>query len=244
MEIKGKVAIVSGGARRVGRAIVLALARKGARVAVHFHSSKQDSQRTVNEARLCGAEAIAVRADLSRHAENLRLVRETVRRFSQVDILVNCASLYKPTPFGRIREKDWDNHMNLNLKSAFVLSQEASQYMLRARRGKIVNIIDSDVHRPYIGYLPYLVSKSGMVGLTYCLAKELAPHIQVNAVSPGPVLLPEHWGEKARKAVIAETPLKRIGSPEDIARSVLFCIEGTDFMTGAVIPVDGGQHIA
>ena len=115
--------------------------------------------------------------------------------------------------------------------------------MLKSKRGKIINIIDSDTHRPYPGYLPYLVSKSGMVGLTYCLAKELAPNIQVNAVSPGPVMLPDRWGEKARKAVIAETPLKRIGSPEDIANAVLFCVEGTDFMTGAVIPVDGGQHI-
>ncbi len=116
--------------------------------------------------------------------------------------------------------------------------------MLKQKRGKIVNIIDSDIRRPYKEYLPYLVSKSGLEGLTLCLAKELAPHIQVNGVAPGPVLLPKEWGPKIVKTILAETPLNRLGKPEDIASAVLFCVEGTDFMTGAVIPVDGGQHIA
>lgn len=243
MKIKGKVALVTGAAKRVGRAIALALARRGAHVAVHYHSSKKAALETVGEIRSYGVKAFPIRANLASSSDSKKMILETARRFGRMDILVNCASVYVKTPLGKISEKEWDDHLDPNLKGIFFASQEASHFMLKQKSGKIVNIIDSDVTQPYKSYLPYLVSKSGLVGLTYCLAIELAPHIQVNGVSPGPVILPEEWGPKIRRAIIDATPLRRIGTPQDIANAVLFCVEGTDFMTGAVIPVDGGQHI-
>lgn len=243
MNLKGKVAIVTGSAKRVGQTIALALARRGTHVMIHYRTSIQEAAQTVAQARKYGVRAYPVQGDLASAIEASEIVRQTIKHFGRVEILVNSASLYRKTLFGNISEEDWDAHLDTNLKGIFFLSQAAAKVMLRRKIGKIVNVIDSDVHRPYKNYLPYLVSKSGLVGLTYCLAKELAPHIQVNGVAPGPVLLPKKWGAKIVRAIIRETPLRRIGTPQDIAHAVLFCIEGTDFMTGAIIPVDGGQHI-
>ena len=243
MNISGKVAVVTGSAKRVGKSILLALAKRGAHVVINYRTSREEAEKTRLEAQACGVEAFIIQADISTVKGAHKLISGTLKIFKNVDILVNSASIYDKTPFGKISEGDWDSHMNTNLKAAFFLSQEAGIHMRRQKRGKIVNIIDSDVRQPYNDYLPYFVSKSGMVGLTYCLAKELAPHIQVNAISPGPVFLQPQWGASVRRAILKQTPLQRIGSPEDIANAVLFCIEGTDFMTGAVIPVDGGQHI-
>lgn len=243
MEIKGKVAIVTGSAKRVGKSIALALAQRGAHVIIHYKSSEDHAYSTVETIKSYGVESYAFSGDLSSPAEAASLVHKTLRHFPTVDILVNSASIYERTPLARITEKEWDKHLDTNLKGAFFIAQAAARVMLKQKSGKIVNIIDSDVHRPYKEYLPYLVSKTGMVGLTQCLAMELAPHVQVNGVSPGPVLMQPHWGSNIVKAIIKTTPLGRIGQPEDVANTVLFCIEGTDFMTGAIIPIDGGQHI-
>lgn len=160
-----------------------------------------------------------------------------------IDILVNAASQFNETPFGDITEDDWDIHLNVNLKGIFFLSQYIAKAMLCQKKGKIVNIIDAHVSHPYLNYLPYLVSKSGLIGLTHCLAKELAPYIQVNGISPGPVLVQPTWSPEMIRGIVDSVPLQRIGSPEDIANGVLFCLEGTDFMTGAIIPIDGGQSL-
>ena len=244
MEIKGKVALVTGSAKRVGKSIALALARKGAHVLVHYRTSKQEALSTVDQIRQMGVQSWAVRADLSSVKQIHQLVNQAHRHFTGIDICVHSASVFESTPFGKISELQWDSHADPNLKGIFFLSQEVAKDMRRKKSGKIITIIDSDVHQPYADYLPYLVSKAGLVGLTVCLAKELAPNIQVNGVAPGPVLLQDHWGPAVVREILKQTPLKRIGSPEDIAQAVLFCVEGTDFMTGAVIPVDGGQHIA
>lgn len=243
MEIEGKVALVTGSAKRVGKAIALALAAKGAKVMVHYRNSRKEARQTVQEIQSLGVEASALRAELSSFSNCKKMIALTLKKFGGIHILVNSASLYQMTPLTKIGPKEWNAAIHTNLQSAFVLSKEAGKAMLKQKQGKIIHIIDSDVAKPYKHYLPYLVSKSGLVGLTYALAIELAPHIQVNAISPGPVLLPQVWGAKEKRKIIAETPLQRIGSPQDIANAVLFCIEGTDFMTGAVIPVDGGQHI-
>jgi len=243
MIIKNKTALVTGSARRVGKVIAVELAKRGGNVMVHYHRSKIDALATVKLLRSYGVRADSVKANLASKQEAENMVRTTIKKFGALDILVNSASRYVKTPFGNINESDWDSHLDANLKSIFFASQAASKIMLKRRRGKIINIIDSDIHQPYLNYTPYLVSKSGLVGLTVCLAKELAPNIQVNGISPGPVMLPKEWGAKIRKAIIKVTPLRRIGVPEDIANAVIFCVEGTDFMTGAVIPIDGGQHI-
>ena len=244
MNLKGRVAIVTGSAKRVGQAIALALAKNGANIAVHYFSSGKEAEKTANQIRRFGVKAHSIQGDLSQLEEAEKIVSQTLKIFGRVDILVNSASVYERTNFGNISGEDWDSHLNINLRAVFFLSQAAAKPMFKKKAGKIINIIDSDVHRPYKNYLPYLVSKSGLVGLTYCLAKELAPFIQVNGISPGPVMLQKSWGPKIKEAIVRTTPLKRIGSPEDIANAVLFCVLGTDFMTGAVIPIDGGQHIA
>lgn len=243
MEIQGKVAIVTGSAKRVGKIIALALARRGAHVMVHYRTSEKEAQETVKQVRSLGVKSYAVKADLLSFSEAKKIVRKTFQYFGRVDIVVNSASIYEKTPFAKISERDLDAHLNVNLKSAFVISQEAAKIMLNQKCGKIINIIDSNIVRPRTNYLPYIVSKFGLIGLTITLAKELAPYIQVNAISPGPVMLSDHYSSKLRHAIIQATPLSCIGKPEDIANAVVFCIEGTDFMTGAVIPVDGGQHL-
>lgn len=243
MKLKGKVAIVTGSAKRVGRAIALVLAQKGVHLVIHYRTSLKEANSVVTEARKYGVKASALKADLSNVPDVKNLVKETLKIFGRLDILVNSASLYEKHLLENVSESHWDSHLDTNLKGPFFLAQAVAPAMKKKKAGKIINIIDSDVAKPYKHYLPYLVSKAGMVGLTHSLAIELAPEIQVNGVSPGPVLLQKEWGPKIIKAILKVTPLKRIGSPTDIANAVLFCLEGTDFMTGAIIPVDGGQHI-
>jgi pteridine reductase len=244
MNIRNKVAIVTGSAKRVGKAIALTLAKRGANVVVHYHSSVKDAQKTVDEISRYGVKAFAIKADLSSIKGTKRIVDETLKHFGRIDILVNSASIYEKTPLNSITEQNWDRHLNTNLKNVFFLSRECAKVMQKQKSGKIINIIDSDIIHPRNQYLPYTVSKSGLVGLTYCLAKELAPDIQVNGIAPGPILFRKNMPLKMKQNIILATPLKRIGSPIDIANTVLFCVEGTDFMTGAIIPIDGGQHIA
>lgn len=243
MELRGRSALVTGAGRRVGRTIALGLARRGANVAVHYRSSRGGAMDTVRRIQAMGVEAAAIQGDLARTEEARRVVRRAERELGGLSVLVNCASVYEPRPWGATRESDWEKHMSANARGAFFAAQEAAKGMKKRRAGKIINIVDSDVTRPYRNYTAYFASKAALMGLTWALAVELAPEIQVNAVAPGAVLLPEGWGPKIRRSIINATPLKRIGSPEDIARTVVFLIEGSDFITGAVIPVDGGRHL-
>ncbi len=244
MRLEGKIALVTGAARRVGRAIALALAGRGARVAVHYRSSREEAESLCKElSRLSGGEAIAVRADLSDPAAPRKLAQKIAKRFGAVHVLVNNASLYEKNPFQTTSLRDWDRHLEVNLRAPFLLSQAVAPAMRRAREGKIINIADWAALRPYAGYIPYCVSKAGLLCLTTALAKELSPWVQVNALMPGPVLLPESFTQRQRRAVIRATLVKRLGSPEDVARAALFLIE-EDFITGAALPVDGGRLIA
>lgn len=243
MQIKNSFAIVTGAAKRVGKSIALALAKKGVNIILHYNHSEKEAQETAQLLRDEGVQVFCIKADLS-NVKNIEIfVSEALSKAKKIDILVNVASQFKETHFGTITEADWDLHLDTNLKAVFFLSQGVSQSMLEHKKGKIVNIIDAHISHPYLHYLPYLVSKSGLVGLTHCLARELAPYIQVNAISPGPVLMQPTWGPEMVHEIENSVPLHRIGSPEDIAAGVLFCLEGTDFMTGAIIPIDGGQRL-
>lgn len=243
MEIKGSTAIVTGAAKRVGKSIALALAKKGANIILHYNHSEEEAQTTAKLLEKEGVKVYCIRADLSQVKDIENFVSQALAKAGKIDILVNAASQFNEIPFADITEADWNSHLNVNLKGIFFLSQHAAKSMLKQKKGKIVNIIDAHISRPYLNYLPYLVSKSGLVGLTYCLARELAPHIQVNGVSPGPVLMQPTWSPETVREIIDTVPLQHIGSPEDIANGVVFCIEGTDFMTGAIIPIDGGQRL-
>ena len=243
MQIKGSVAIVTGAAKRIGKSIALSLARKGANIILHYHHSEEEAHETARLIEKEGVRVFCIQANLSDVQQLERFVAESNAKAGAIDILVNSASQFKETAFETISEADWNAHLDVNLKAVFFLSLAVAKSMLAQKRGKIVNIIDAHICRPYLHYLPYLVSKSGLLGLTYCLARELAPHIQVNAISPGPVLMQPSWGPDTVQEIIDSVPLHRIGSPEDIASGVIFCVEGSDFMTGAVIPIDGGQRL-
>ncbi len=243
MKIEGSVALVTGSAKRVGRVLAGELARRGARLAIHYNTSRSEALELGAELKARhGTESAVFKADLGRAKDAAGLARLIRRRFGRLDILVNSASVYKRTPFGEVSEADWDEHLDVNLKGPFFLSQAAGLMMREAGRGKIVNIADWAGLRPYPGYAPYCASKAGLICLTQSLAKALAPEVQVNAVLPGPVLLPEDVGAKEREAIRNATLVKRIGSPADVAAAVIYFVE-QDFVTGASLPVDGGRLI-
>ncbi len=244
MILKGRVALVTGGARRVGQAIALALAKRHAHVVISYRTSTQDACTTLEKLSAYGIRAEAIRADVSKAADVRKLITRIEQRFGRLDVLVNNAAVFERTPFATLTERDWDRHLSTNLKGPFLCALVASQFMRRRGEGKIINIADWAGERPYRDYLPYCVSKGGVIALTKALAKELAPAIQVVAIAPGPMLPPRDMSRLERQRVIKQVPLKRWGSPEDIANAVVFAIEGTDFMTGTTIFVDGGRLIA
>lgn len=245
MRLQGKVCLVTGAAKRVGRTVAMALAQRGAKIAIHYGKSRQEAQRLADEIKESfGRESAIFHADLSNVRQAEKMVDQVGRQFGTIHVLVNNAAIYEKSDFGEVEHDDWDRHMDINLRAPFFVAQAASAYMKEAGEGKIINLADWAGLRPYIDYIPYCISKAGVICMTHALAKALAPTVQVNAILPGPVLLPESFSPKTRAAVIQATPLKRLGSPEDIAQTILFLIEGSDFLTGACIPVDGGRLIA
>ncbi|MFQ6131286.1 MAG: SDR family oxidoreductase [Armatimonadota bacterium] len=244
MELGGKVALVTGGARRIGREIARHLGARGCHVAVNYHTSRAEAEELAAEIAGLGLRAVAVEADVSVAAEVAAMVQTVGQALGPVEVLVNNAALFYETPFPDVSEDQWDELLDTNLKGAFLCSREVSRGMLERQSGKIVNLADVSAFRPWPKYIPYCVSKAGLVALTKGLAGALAPHVQVNAVAPGAILWPEGWGEQAKQRAIAATPLRRTGEPEDVARTVMFLLEGSDYITGQVIAVDGGRSIA
>jgi pteridine reductase len=244
MQLDGKVALVTGAGRRVGRAIATALAARGCSLAVHYRSSRAEADAVVKEIAAEGAAAEAFHADLENVAQIEAMVAAVAARFGRIDVLVNSASVFYRKPIEEITERDWDSNLNTNLKAPFFLSKFAGLRMRTQGAGKIVNIGDWAGIRPYNNYLPYTVSKTGIIGLTRALAKALAPEVQVNCVALGPVMAPEDYGADEIARLVAGTLTGRMGSPQDVAQAVLFFCEGTDFATGATLVLDGGRLIA
>ena len=244
MQAAGKIAIVTGAARRVGKAIALALAERGADVVITYHRSAAEARHTVREIEGHGVCGMAVQGDITSSTQVSGMVQRVMERFGRIDILVNNASNYYKTPFATLTEDQWDDLVGTNLKGTFLMSKRVGDEMLKVRSGKIINLADWAGFRPYQDYIPYCVAKAGVIAFTKALAKTLAPDIQVNAVAPGPVMLPEDFTDREREAVVRATPLKRVGSPADVAQTVVFLVEGSDFITGTTIMVDGGRLIA
>jgi pteridine reductase len=244
MELQKKVALITGAGRRVGRALAIAFAQRGAAVAVHYRTSSTDADKVVARIKADGGSARGFRADLQSVAEIEAMTAAVVAEFGRLDVLVNSASVFYRKPLDQITETDWDENLDINLKAPFFLAQCAAPAMRRNGAGKIVNIGDWAGIRPYNNYLPYTVSKSGLIGLTRSLAKALAPEIQVNCVALGPVLAPEEYGEQEIAKMVAGTLVKKMGTPGDVVSAVMFLCEGTDFATGATIVLDGGRLIA
>ncbi len=243
MTLHEKVALVTGSAKRIGRAVANALADRGVHQAIHYRTSKTEADEAVELFRVLGVEAESFQADLSQVKEVEALASEVLKRFGRLDILVNNASVFFPSPLGEVTDHQWDTLINTNLKGPFFLAQKVGLAMKAAVGGTIINIGDWAAERPYAGYLPYCISKAGVVAMTKGLAKALAPEVRVNCINPGPVMLPEDLSEAEKEEVMRKIPLQRTGSPADIANAVVFLCEGTDFMTGAVITVDGGRSV-
>jgi len=239
VELAGKVALVTGAARRVGRAIALELAGRGATIALHYHASIAEAGETAAAIRARGADVATFAADLALPAEIDVLSRDVLRRFGQLDVLVNSAAIYFRTAVGAVTAEDWDRLFALNLRAPFLLTQALAP-ALRERKGRVVMITDVGGMEPWPGYLPYGATKAGLIYLTRGFAKALAPEVLVNAVAPGTVLPPADAAPGDIAAEEARTALKRLGAPEDIARAVAFLCE-SDYITGQVLAVDGGK---
>jgi len=242
--LKGKTALVTGASRRVGAAIVRALHGAGANVLLHYRSSADDAaalERELNAAR--AGSARTVEGDLLEVAQLPELVRAASAAFGGLDILVNNASTFYPTPLGDITAIDWDDLIGTNLRAPLFLAQAAAP-LLHEARGLIVNLADIHGVMPLRRYPVYSVAKAGLIMLTKSLARELGPHVRVNAVAPGPVMWAEDGPDAAlRERIVQRTALKRAGSPEDVARACLFFATGAPYVTGQILAVDGGRSI-
>jgi pteridine reductase len=235
--------LVTGAARRIGASIARALHREGMNVIVHFNRSAADANRlceSLNAER--AGTARALQADLMNLDECARLVRSAREFKGELDALVNNASAFYPTPVETATSAQWEEIINSNLRAPFFLAREAAA-ALRTRRGCIVNIGDIHGVRPLRGHAIYSIAKAGLAMLTPALAKELAPEVRVNAVSPGAVMWPDGMDEQLRERIVSHTMLKRAGTPEDVAATVLFLIRDAGYMTGQVLVVDGGRTL-
>lgn len=233
-----RVALVTGGAVRVGRAISLGLAAAGWHVAVNYHASEDAAESVAERIRDTGVEALLVQGDVSRADDVEKVVSDVRRRFGRLDLLVNNASIFPEGDLLEVTEEAWDRALDVNLKGPF-LTVKAAADLLRASRGSVVNVVDNSAFQPWSGHPQHSISKAGLLHLTRLQARALAPEARANAVSPGPVLLPEGTTEEERLAAAGRTLVKRLGSPEDVVRTVLFLAE-SPFVTGEVIVVDGG----
>lgn len=246
MDTAGKVALVTGAARRVGRAIALSLAEAGIDVAIHYHTSADEAQRCAEEIRRLDRRAVCVKGDLAESDTPRAIVDKVVEKMGGLDILVNNASVFDRSPVGQAEQVGgdvWERIFRVNAVAPDLLAKWAAPLMQRAGAGRIVNLTDVLADRPIRGYAAYCASKAALVSLTRSLAWELAPEITVNAVAPGIAVFPESYDQALRDKLVSRVPLKRVGTPEEVAAVVRFLVTAGDYITGQVIAVDGGRSI-
>lgn len=236
------VALVTGAARRLGAAIARRLHAAGHDLALHYRDSADAMQALAAELEtIRPGSVLSLQADLADAAALPGLVDATTTRFGRLDVLVNNASAFSPTPLGSITAADWDTQFATNARAPLLLAQAAAPH-LRATHGAIVNLVDLYAERPLRDHAVYCMSKAALVAGTRALALELAPEVRVNAIAPGAILWPEEGKpEAAKAAMLARTPLARVGSEHDIAEAVLWLVQGAGYTTGHVLPVDGGR---
>jgi pteridine reductase len=244
LPLAGRCVLITGGAKRLGAAIGRRLHAAGANVVVHYHQSRPAADALVAEFEaLRAGSALAVRADLHDVAHLPDLAQAALARFGRLDVLVNNASTFYPTPVGSITLQQFDDLIGTNLRAPLFLSQAAAP-ALRESRGLIINMVDIHGRRPLKAHPVYSSAKAGLIMLTKSLARELGPEIRVNGIAPGPVLWPERDLDAALKdEIVAKTALKRSGSPDDIASAALFFAAEAPYVTGQVIAVDGGRSL-
>ncbi len=245
MELTGRVALITGG-KRIGAVVATELARAGADVALAYRQSRTEAEETAAAVRALGRRAEVLQADLRQPEAAGRIVDATAAAFGRLDVLINMASIYSPTPLDELTVEEWDDQMAVDLRSAWLCARAAVPHMRRVRGGRIINFSDwvARSGRPrYRGFLTYYVAKAGVIALTEGLALELAAdQILVNAVAPGPIAAPEGTSDEEFAKVERATPLGRWGGEIEIAKTVLALVD-SDFITGETIRVDGGRHV-
>jgi 3-oxoacyl-[acyl-carrier protein] reductase len=247
MKLQGKVAVITGAGRGIGRAIAKMFALEGADIVINYSKSKKEAFSLADEINKDGREKLVVKADVSKADEVKKMIQKTVTKFGRIDILVNNAGIAIPAAFLDSTEDMWDQTIGVNLKGAYLCSKEVAPIMLNQKSGKIINIssIAGMAERTAVNNTPYVVSKAGMIGLTRSLAVNLSPHINVNAICPGLIdtdMVEATFTPERKKTAIQEYPLKRMGRPEEIARAALFLAsDDSDFITGEILAVAGGK---
>ena len=245
MEITGRGVVITGG-KRIGADVALALASRGADVALVFNRSRAEADAAAAAIAALGRRAFVLQADLADPVACRRVIDAAASSLGRLDVLVNMASVYESRPLDDLKVEDWNRALEIDLRATHLCTHAAIPHMRHQRGGRVINFTDwiAASGRPrYTGYVPYYVAKAGVVGLTEALALELAAdQILVNAVAPGPILAPPGTSDEERLAVERATPLGRWGGPAEISKAVAFLVE-TDFVTGETIRVDGGRHL-
>ncbi|AJD90965.1 3-ketoacyl-ACP reductase [Jeotgalibacillus malaysiensis] len=245
MKLQGKTAVVTGASRGIGRSIAIELAKNGANVVVNFSGNEEKAKETAKEVEAAGAKALVFKADVSNADDVQAMLKETISTFGSIDILVNNAGITKDNLLMRMKENDWDQVMDINLKSVFLTTKAAARPMMKQRKGKIINVSSIVGVMGNAGQANYVASKAGVIGLTKTSAKELAPRgINVNAVAPGFIEtdMTGELAEDVQASMKQMIPLERFGQPEDIAKAVVFLAsDDADYITGQTIHIDGGM---
>ncbi|MBY0097613.1 3-oxoacyl-[acyl-carrier-protein] reductase [Mesobacillus maritimus] len=245
MKLEGKVALVTGASRGIGREIALELAREGANVAINYSGSEAKALEVAAEIRTMGREAITIQADVSSSESVDSMVKQTIEAFGKLDILVNNAGITKDNLLMRMKEADWDDVININLKGVFLCTKAVTRQMMKQRSGRIINISSIVGVSGNAGQANYVAAKSGVIGLTKTTAKELATRgITVNAVAPGFITtdMTDKLNDETKNEMLKQIPLARLGEPTDIAKTVLFLAsDDSRYMTGQTLHVDGGM---
>jgi len=237
-----RTVLVTGAAKRLGRAIALDLARHGWNIALHYNTSEREARATVEDARTAGVKVATLRADLMRESDTAELVARAVKELGPLDALINSASLFENDEWVDASRASWDKHMEVNLRAPFVLSQAFAKQLPRDRKGSIVNLIDQRVLKPTPQFMSYSLSKAGLFWLNTTLAQALAPRIRVNAVGPGPTMRNPRQSETDFAHQREATVLKSGAEPQDVCDAVRYLLDASS-VTGQMIAVDGGQHL-
>jgi len=240
-KLTGRVALVTGAGKRLGRAVALRLANEGADVGAHYGKSEAEAREVVAEIEKLGRRSAAFSAELTDVAAIQKLVQGVASRFARLDILVNCAANFLETKFGETNEATWDASLDTNLKGPFFCAQAAAPHLAKSGRGVIINFADIGGMLGWTEFLPHSISKAGVIMLTRILAKELGPAVRVNAIAPGTITMPGDPPEW-QTDFIRRAPMKRTGRPEEIADAVIYLITA-EFVTGQVLVVDGGRTL-
>jgi NAD(P)-dependent dehydrogenase (short-subunit alcohol dehydrogenase family) len=241
MELTGRVALVTGAAHRVGRALALALAREGADIALHYHRSAEAAGETAAEIEGLGRRVVLLAADLGDAGAAEGLAERAVDGLGRLDVLVNSASLFESSALLDVDAEAWDRVMAVNLRAPFLLTRAAAPFLTEAE-GVIINIADLSGIRVWRAFPHHGVAKAGLIHLTRVSARSLGPRVRVNCVVPGTVLPPDHYTQEQVAASVERTVLQRVGSPRDVEEAVLFLIR-SDFATGSIVVVDGGRML-